>query len=182
VLLTRFSSPAAAFESFTTTIDFYQGFSLTEGMEIDPRVLTLIFNPSEKVEFVLPGLEEDLFSFDFAEFYFGYDPTVHRPILVPEHVQAMAVFEGSFADVTPQTLENLEFLTDPPPVVLFEGEIAIFLTADATYYMLSNIVQLPNWTLTFDYQVVIPEPATLLLVGIICVGGLLGMMRRKKTC
>jgi hypothetical protein len=146
-------------------------------MEIDPRILTLIFNPSNKVEFVLPGPEEDLFSFEFTEFYFGYDPTVYSPLLVPEHVH-MAVFEGSFADVTPQTLDDLEFLPDPQPVVLSEGEIAIFLTADATYYMLGNIVQLPNWTVQFDYQVVIPEPATLLLVGIVCVGVLLGMIRR----
>lgn len=67
VLLTGLILPhqVTAYESFTT--DLYLGFSLTEGMEIDPRVLTLIFNPSENVEFVLPGLEEDLFSFDFAE-------------------------------------------------------------------------------------------------------------------
>lgn len=95
----------------------------------------------------------------------------------------MAVFEGSFADVTPQTLENLEFLTDPPPVVLSEGEIAIFLTATDTYYMLSNIVQLPDWTVQFDYQVVIPEPATiLLLLGGGGLGVLLGMRRRTQTC
>lgn len=188
VLLTGLTLPGqvAAYESFTAQISFFQGFSLSEGMEIDPRVLTLIFNPSEKVELVLPGLEEDLFSFDFAEFYLGYDPTVHSPILVPEHVQAMAVFEGSFADVTLQTLEELDFLPEPPPVVLKENEIAVFLTGDNTYYMLGHIVQLSDWTVQFDYQEVrpyiIPEPATLLLVGIGGIGVFLGMKRRKQTC
>ena len=57
---------AEAYESFVVTIDFYQGFSVSQGFEIDSHVLTIIFNPSEKVEWVLPGPEVDLFSFDFS--------------------------------------------------------------------------------------------------------------------
>ena len=189
---------AHAEDSFTAQLALYQGRDLVTGMtEFDPTVITLIFNPSDKVDRVLrPDLQEAVFNFSSAvNGYFDYDPAAAQPLLFqPVQVQSVVVLEQTAVEtVTSDMLAALTFPPTPSGVHLGPQDTAVVRLADQTYIALGNVTQQPDWTIRFDYRTIsagvvptpiptnppaIPEPSTLIFFGIGFVG-LFGFMRRQ---
>jgi hypothetical protein len=171
---------AYAGPSFTVTVDFFQGVDVATGMtEIDPTVLTLVFGDIGETDVIEPTQTGDPFDFsELVDFYFK--PSANDPLLfVPsDNIVAMAVLDGPL-------LGNPEdFLTDQiGQVPISSGDVLVFKTDEGEYYMISNVASVSGLTLALtveQYQpAAIPEPATLLLVGIGLIG-ILAFTRRKK--
>lgn len=180
------AAQAGAYESFTFNASLYQGIGISEGMAaFDPRILTLIINPSNEVKEVLPEDSRDLFNFsDEIDFYFAYDPDAPQHItLMPEHLAGLAVLEAtSLSDLNASMLAGLEFAEDPPPTLMNPGDLVVLRLNDGSIATLGDVKLQEDWTLTFDYIMTdanaVPEPSVFALLGVAL--GLWGIITRKR--
>ena len=104
VVLFGFAETTSAYESFTTTVSFYQGFSISSEMtEFDPTVITVIIGDASEITGISAPEIDPLFEFDpQVDFYFGLTIDPNDPIeVVAEQIAGMAVLEDTaFEDVT----------------------------------------------------------------------------------
>lgn len=114
---------------------------------------------------------------------FEFDPGAPEifELILQDDVQ-IAVLTEPFPDsVTTEMLQGLGFTGEPYSISISSDDLVVVLTAEERYFLLSGF-QRSDWTLHLDVEEIspiIPEPSTLLLVGLGLLG-LLGLMRRKK--
>jgi hypothetical protein len=114
ILLFGFTETTPAYESFTTTISFYQEFTISSGMtEIDPTVITIIIGDAGEIEIISAPDLSPLFEFNQeVDLYFGLTSDPDDPIeVIAEQIAGMAVLEDTaFEDVTDDLLATLDFM------------------------------------------------------------------------
>jgi hypothetical protein len=178
---------ALAGPSFTATASFYQGFDVATGeLESDPSVLTLKFGDTG-VDIVLQPEGEQVFEFSAAvDFHFEYpeaqDGTV---ILALQEGISVAIFEDTDFDlIQADMLGNVEFLPNLTHIAFDSTDTVVLLTADNTYIKLGNLMQQSDLNVSFTYErdlmaasaEAVPEPSTVLLMGL----GLIGLFVRIR--
>jgi len=77
-----------------------------------------------------------------------------------------------------------DYLTNPFEASINSGALVLFKTADGRYFTISDFAPLPDFMLSatveeYEYEPAIPEPTTLLLVGLGLIG-IMGLVRRRK--
>ena len=178
-------------ESFTVTTDLYQGFDLATGMtELDPTVMTIIIGSGQEIEAISAPSRDPLFEFSPSiDMYFGFSTDAERPItIIAENLKGMAVFDDTSFDTILDEIMTREVLPTPDPIAtLNQHDMVVLVTASDDFILLGDVRLLPDAQVQFTYQIVeqdlagetgtIPEPGTLLLVGIGIVG-LLGIITR----
>ncbi len=181
VLTFCLAGQASAYESFTAALSFYQGLDVTTGMtEIDQTVLTLLFGDTEQAEIIVAS-DDNPFEFSpSVDFYFGFESgTMDSFLFIPEdNIVAMAVLQ----DLPICDFDDM--LIDPFSASISSADIVLFKTADGRYFTISGFARLPGFMLNatvaeHEYEPTVPEPSTLLLVGLGLIG-IMGIVRRKK--
>jgi hypothetical protein len=83
-------------------------------------------------------------------------------------------------------LDEVEFIYDFSAISLGSNDTILLLMADGTYVKIGNLTTQPGLEVRFDYDrnmqlnEVVPEPSTVLLLGLGCVG-VIGLIRWKKN-
>jgi hypothetical protein len=192
LLIAGLTGKTAAYESFSPTLSFFQGFDLMEGVKVsNPNHVTVVFGPAGRVEILPP--EEPLTFGPEVDFYFGYEATAQNSnpvVFVPENIVAMAVLTNTAFETVSEIPTDLDKRDDPFAISIESNDIVVLLTSEHTYFKIGNIKQQPDLTtVSFTYQQLerndIPEPTPLLLLGLglIALIGLLNATRRttKRT-
>ena len=150
----------------------------------NPTIVIIVQNRDLDIEKILRPPAIDFTYFDpSVDFYFGlFDPTVPADptvFFVPDsratsNVEGIALLDTDFDDVT-DIPSNLVF--DLDPVSISSTNTVILLTKAGEYFKIGNFMR-DGLTESFDVELVyvIPEPSTLLLLGL----GLLGLVGIRR--
>ena len=182
VILLLFALPsgrAAALESFTATVSFYQGVSLASGMTaFDPTVLTLIIGSAQEIDLIAAPDISPLFTFPPSSDLFvalAADQTTPM-LLTPLHgAQVAALALEPLASLTPERLAALDYTAQP--VTIDATQMIAARLDDGIYRILGPMTLNADATVTFTVWTPetgsVPEPGTFVLFAV----GILGVWR-----
>ena len=194
-VLIMLSAPGQGFagQSFTASMSFFQGFDLEQGMTEEETEMLLQAGSEDQTVLRLVFLEEDIEPEPEAQFS-GFSPAIDFFIgregddlvgFAPTGPVAMAVInDQSFSSVDFNVINSLDF-NDYSDAIQFDPNYTIvLLTGDDSFYKVGNFSQ-TNVGVSFEYQKLdfekikaVPEPSTILLIGVGLAG--LGSIRRRK--
>lgn len=163
---------------------FLDGFDADTGMMWrDPTVLVVTFVTGGEVEqFITPDFEHFGNAVPAIDFWFGYDQS--SIVFVPgQDIVKMAVMKDmAFDDVTSEVVASLTPTYEIANIALSDIGVGalVFWTSEKTCFKLGKMESYPGELDTnFELGAVVPEPGTLLLLGLGLLG-LVGFSRRKK--
>jgi hypothetical protein len=163
---------------------FFDGLDLDTGtVEYERTILVILMG--ETIEEILRPEGEPLAEFSPSiDVSFVFDPTTggFLDLILQDDVQIDVLEDISFEIVKSEMLGSLEFTDEPFSVPIMPDDIVVAWTAENRYFLLGEF-QRSNWTLSMNIEDVttniIPEPSTLLLLGLGLVG-LIHLVRRKR--
>lgn len=168
---------------------YVDGVDLDTGMKFaNPAVLLIVVGSPDKIQQLLAPADWTLEYFDYAvDFYFGYDPAAGVTIAVRNdedpagaNIVGMGLNPATFED-----LAGVDGWSGPVQIGNLQEDLLVLQTGDGLYYKLWNFrVDLDTFMIAFDVDEItelgqIPEPSTLLLLGLGLLG-LFGFRRRQK--
>lgn len=163
---------------------FFDGIDLDTGtVEYDRTMLVILMG--ETIEELLQPEREYLADFSpSVDVSFGFDPAEGSVIdvVLQDSVKIAVLEDTSFEAINSETIGNLEFIDDLFSVSIDSNDLVVAWTAENRYFTLSEF-QWADWVLDVKIREicpdVIPEPSTLLLLGVGLVG-VIGIVKRKK--
>ena len=172
LLFTLPSGRAAALESFTATVSFYQGVSLASGMTaFDPTVLTLIIGSAQEIDLIAAPDISPLFTFPPSSDLFvalAADQTTPMLLTPLRGVQVAALALEPLASLTPERLAALDYTAQP--VTIDATQMIAARLDDGIYRILGPMTLNADATVTFTVWTPesssVPEPGSVGLVGI----------------
>ncbi len=182
-------------DAYTASVSyFFEGIDLDTGEVYLERTVLVVFQgePPQDIDEILKPLVDfylnfadplidSYFEFDpSVDFYFKYDPTAGISLVFvpddddPTRIVGMSLLNIPFEDVDYSMMGSLLF-DELSTVSIINNPTLALLTADERYFKIGNFEQ-EDWMECFEVEEVIPEPSTLLLLGL----GLLGLVRIGK--
>ncbi|GAK52862.1 hypothetical protein U14_04119 [Candidatus Moduliflexus flocculans] len=151
VSLIFFSSQVPAFDSFTTTVSFYDGVNLSTGAtEVEPTVLTLVIGSAQEVERIAAPEIDPLFHFS-PSVHVSFGLTAHpaQPVMLQPHAEvAFAIVEQTDpASLTETQLAALDYAAQP--VTVAPHQFVVAKLGDGIYRILGQIASNPDATVQF---------------------------------